>query len=289
MADNKEQKKITKLTPEQEAKMKDYRARGIDKGLNTEQIKDDEITTIVLNVYEHILKKEKVPVKIYGSPKSAWQAVIEHTGLTDKDYIHPYLDGHLSSYYFAFYDYMHEVLGIEFDCMDNYKILRETQKLGNIYPFDDIAIVSRNPVEIHMKDERLHNEKGPAVRYEDDFRVYALNGVRVPKWLVETPWNKIDAAEFAKIDNAEVRREFVRKVGIERITTQLGAIVIDKEGDYELIEVDLKGTTGKHPYLKMLNPSIGTWHMECVDKACKTVKDALQWRNQSMLEPEVLT
>ena len=90
MAD--EQKKITELTPEQEEKMKEYRQRGIDKGLNTEQIGNDEIQKIVEAVYTNILKKDKVPVKVYDSPKAAWQAVIDHTGLKDKDYIHPYLE-----------------------------------------------------------------------------------------------------------------------------------------------------------------------------------------------------
>ncbi len=49
------------------------------------------------------------------------------------------------------------------------------------------------------------------------------------------------------------------------------------------------GATGKWPYLKMLNPSIGVWHMECVDRSCKTVKDAIKWRNQSEINPSILT
>jgi len=75
----------------------------------------------------------------------------------------------------------------------------------------------------------------------------------------------------------------------------MGSIVLDKQENiegvctYELHEMDLGGTTGKWPYLKMLNPSIGVWHMECVDKTCKTVKDAIRWRNQSELDPEIIT
>jgi len=56
-----------------------------------------------------------------------------------------------------------------------------------------------------------------------------------------------------------------------------------------LHEIDLGGATGKWPYLKMLNPSIGVWHMECVSKDCKTVKQAITFRNQSEVVPEVIT
>jgi hypothetical protein len=32
-------------------------------------------------------------------------------------------------------------------------------------------------------------------------------------------------------------------------------------------------------YLKMVNPSIGTFHVEGVDPQCATVEQALNWRN----------
>lgn len=30
-------------------------------------------------------------------------------------------------------------------------------------------------------------------------------------------------------------------------------------------------------------------HMECVGKECRTVKQAIAWRNQTEVEPDVLT
>jgi hypothetical protein len=58
------------------------------------------------------------------------------------------------------------------------------------------------------------------------------------------------------------------------------------------LNVDInQGATGEWPYLLMLNPSISTYHMECVDKSCKTVEQALAWRNSmdKYTPPEVLT
>ena len=94
--------------------------------------------------------------------------------------------------------------------------------------------------------------------------------------------------ELLKIDNAEVRREFVRKVGIDRVCYSLGAQCIDKVGNYELLLLDLQDGR-KRPYLKMLNPSIDTWHVEGVHPNCQTVEQALKWRNQSKLKPKQLT
>ena len=58
---------------------------------------------------------------------------------------------------------------------------------------------------------------------------------------------------------------------------------------YELLEVDLKGQTGAWPYLKMRNPSIPVWHLEAVARECKTVADALTFRNGTSVRPEFLT
>ena len=88
--------------------------------------------------------------------------------------------------------------------------------------------------------------------------------------------------------NAEVRREIVRKIGIELVCQRLGAKTLDEYGDYELITLELQDGRPR-PYLKMLNPSIGTYHVEGVEPGITTVEQALNWRNQTDERPEVLT
>jgi hypothetical protein len=107
--------------------------------------------------------------------------------------------------------------------------------------------------------------------------------------MARTPNNEWDPKHFLEIQNVETRREFIKIVGIEKIQQSLGSEVIDKQGDYELHLLDLKGSTGKWPYLKMKNPSIGCWHLEAVDKGCGTVDQALEWRNGTKEKPTVLT
>lgn len=158
-------------------------------------------------------------------------------------------------------------------------------------PFETVCIVSEPPLQICLKTPtQLHNEHGPAICYADGrASVWRLNGVAVPSWLVTTEAHKLDPKEMLKITNAEVRREFVRKVGIDRVCYCLNAEVVDKEGDYELLLLDI-GDGNKRPYLKMLNPSVpGVWHVEGVEVGITTVKEANAWRRGGLPEPEALT
>ena len=94
-----------------------------------------------------------------------------------------------------------------------------------------------------------------------------------------------------KEQNAEIRREAVRKIGIERVCKALAAKTIDRHGEYELIVFDI-GDGRQRPHLKMLNPSIGVYHIEGVAPHIKTVQQAINWRSgneQTEWKPEILT
>lgn len=128
---------------------------------------------------------------------------------------------------------------------------------------------------------QLHNERGPAV-VNDIENYYFLNGVLVPEWLVETQAEQVDPRKILEIDNAEVRREFVRKIGAERLCQKLDAVTLDSVGDYSLLRLNIGGRD--YTYLKMLNPSVGCWHVEGVDRNCTTVEQAIHWRKPPALQ-----
>ena len=178
----------------------------------------------------------------------------------------------------SFYDYFIEVCNVEIPQIAG--LISAAKEVGWFNPCRDVCFVSARPSVLHRDEEgRLHCTDGPALSYPDGWSIYSLNGVRVPEWLVETPARDLDAREFAKLTNVEIRREFVRKVGIERIAEDCGSETLDTVDDYALLMVDLGGETGKWPYLKMRNPSIGVWHLEAVPRECRTVQQALEARN----------
>ena len=207
--------------------------------------------------------------------------------------------GGQDAHWLSFYTFAKDI-GVQYEPRDQAKlnIMSEyAQSAGWLWPYQGAAIVSERPTEINWNNDntQLHKDGGAAVKFRDGWGVYALNGVVVPQWLAEKPHREIPAKKFAEIENVEVRREFVRKVGIERIALELGGKVLDKSGDYELLAVDLGEEVGTWPYLKMLNPSIGCWHLECVSQECGSVQEAINFRASNLKalkgdwKPEVLT
>jgi len=197
--------------------------------------------------------------------------------------------GHLIA---AFYGRCAHHLGIELpDAAE--EVLRSATEAGLScglwWPYENLCLLSERPVEVVTNDEGVvHSERGPAIRYRDRHRIWVLNGVYVPSWLVELPEERIDPLRLLEIRNRSVRREFVRKVGIDRVCYKLETRCVDREGNYELLLLDL-GDRRQRPYLKMLNPSLGTWHVEGVSSVCTTVAEALAWRNGTSIPPAELT
>ncbi len=218
-----------------------------------------------------------VRVSVWGSVgASVWGSVGDSVGAS----VWGSTYGQHDAGWVSFYAYFREVCGLVEQTEPLVGLFELAKSAGWALPHRNICWVSERHDVVQLNAEgRLHCNDGPAIHYPDGWSIYALNGVRVPEWLVETPPTDLDARKFAELENAETRREFVRKVGIERIATELGAEVLDRRGDYELLAVDLGGRTGKWPYLKMRNPSIGVWHLEAVVKECATVEQALNWRN----------
>jgi len=203
-----------------------------------------------------------------------------------EDFLWPYLEGQFDAFWGAWYAYYHE-MGVKFACPA--KEYHDLIHLSLIYPLKHVVVLSDKPAEIHRNEDGLHNPQGPAVLYRDGYSVYALHGVRMQKEYVETPAEKIDPVVVVKEENAEVRRELVRKIGIERLCQKIGHKVLDKGGDYELLRLNIPDIEAV--YLKMRNPSIGVWHLEGVHPNIKTINEALAWRDgeEKYIKPSQLT
>jgi len=162
------------------------------------------------------------------------------------------------------------------------------------WPFTDFVLVCELPISVSFKKVEnrylLDADGKPAIEFSDGFGIWMINDTKVPREIAETPADKLDPSMLVKIRNAEVRKVFAEKVGMEKIITALKSKLIDREeittGDgnkhiYELLDLEL-GDNRRRPYLKMINPSTNSFHVEGVPPDTKTVKDALKWRNNGL-------
>lgn len=209
-----------------------------------------------------------------------------------KNFVWPHSDGTCWAGWASFYDYVEQVLGIELP--EIWHVWKEQTNFSVMWCLEDFCIMSQKPIFIGMKDDVLHADGKAAIEYADGFCCYALNGIKVPEWLAKNPSGSIDPAKIKEIDNVEVRREFVRKVGLERIYHSLGGKIIDQEVvemespqdknwecHYKLVELNFGSETQPtfRRVLQMPNASLDEiWHVEYVPTECETVKEAMNFR-----------
>lgn len=332
-------KKIEKLTPEQVAKMAELRDNWIKIGLNTDRFTKDEAQNFSNYLYEKILKKQTVPVIVTDSPLSAW-IIVNLFAFAEKVYkpasvrasvwdsvrasvsdsvwasmgdldiisfFYPYLTGVMNAHIISFYDYFEKVLNIDYGkAKGNWKWWKSSTKFGLIYPLNSVCVISQKPTEINLVNNRLHADGKPALQYADGFKIWSLNGVRVPQYLAETPASNLDIEFFKKEQNADIKAEFIRKYGIERMVS-MGKLIDTwenhegtnnfewyKKSEYKIIDMAPIFTTYNYlPYLYMRNQTVpGIYHLECVynpnsNEQPRTILEGLKVRLNGV-DPESL-
>jgi hypothetical protein len=312
----KDKKKIEELTDDQKAQMPFYVKKWINIGINTDRLDYDHTKKIVDN-FREIINMSPAPMIIVDNPIEAWvtcclfeggipienlrKEIIEvFNGNPKKHNIPkaslPYQTGSFFASVFSFYDYMFECVGVELDkdLWVKYKKWEATSEIGMIYPLDNLTVVCEKPTEIHLNENLvLHRDGGPAVVYAGlgDYKIYCLNGVTVPEYLAVTDAEKLDINKYHEEKNADVKAEFVRKIGIERFK-ELGRLMDTYKNyseeeypwyyksQYELYDMEaiFQGLQ-KAPYLSMVNQTVpGVFHFEGISPACNTIEDALKER-----------
>lgn len=105
-----------------------------------------------------------------------------------------------------------------------------TKAAGWSVLFWDWAFVSRRPSAPIQRDERgrLHSLNGPACEYAGGFGVYAVHGVRVPRYVIMEP-TTISVEKIETERNAEVRRVMIERYGQARYLVDSGAVEIHRD------------------------------------------------------------
>jgi hypothetical protein len=205
---------------------------------------------------------------------SVWDSVWDSVGdsVWDSGY------GQHDASWLSFYDYFRQVCTLETATNPIHGLSEIAQAAGWFLPHKHICWISERHHRVCRNSRgQLHSHDGMAIEYPDGWGVWAWNGVRVTEQIILRP-DTLTAEQIAKESNAQVRQVMVERIGIEQVCQMFRATTNDQRGEYALLTLDL-GDGRKRPYLKMRNPSVGVWHVEGVHPNCRTVQQALNWRN----------
>ena len=93
----------------------------------------------------------------------------------------------------------------------------------------EFCIVSDRPIVLKVDGQnRPHCEDGPFCAWRDGSALWAINGVRVPAWVVTNP-ERITVQHVQQEQNAEIRRVLLERYGYERFVLDSGAKAVHSD------------------------------------------------------------
>lgn len=284
---NINKKLITELTPEQEAKLIEYREEGLRLGLEEHPngLPDKPLINELVNRLYAAYKLAAPTVYFEDSPRAGRIKVDSILGVETK-FKWDFMAGSQELYWLYFYKFINNELPVEKTTLPLIETCDLMEKVGWIFLYESFVVVTPKPAKINMVNGRLHNANGPALEFLDGYRLYALNGVRFSGEMakfVSTPINELDHKEVLNIKNVEQRAEVIKRVGIDKLFSALGPKLIDSSRGYDLFEIKVYEDSPRI-YIKMDNPSVPEVHIEAVHPDCRTVEQALNWRNLGSVE-----
>jgi ribosomal protein L17 len=194
--------------------------------------------------------------------------------------------------YYGFYDFiLNELLP---EKKKDFKLFSQFielwPELHYYLPFKELVLISDFPKEINLNSEhQLHSFDKPALLYRDTYSLYRSNGIEMKKEYIETPKDKITKEMFLSEENADMRRELIKKIGMPRTIKILDPKVVDKfktknGGEYRLLKINFDKRRDR-TYLQMKCPSTKNDHILGVLDTCETAKEAWCFLNN---EPEYI-
>ena len=258
----------------------------VDKG---ENIGDNIRENIWVNIWENIRANigANIRANIGENIRANIRANINNTKL---EKIETYSWCQHDINWIAYHKYFEKYGLLPYD--ENFKIFDIWYDLacscGWCYTFKNIVFVCEKPNKLELNERgQLHKDGGMALEYSDGYGLHMLNGIAVPKYLAETSSELLDIEFFKKEQNADVKTEFVRKYGVDRLLT-LGNKIDDwknhnqewwKKSEYELWDLGSLFNLDHAYHLRMKNLSVdGVFHVEAVSPQSDTLPKAIQYR-----------
>lgn len=94
------------------------------------------------------------------------------------------------------------------------------------WAFEHLAILTDRPQSLYRDPEhRLHNDRGPALSYRDDWGIYAWHGLRVSQQIIEAPAT-LTLKDIQSESNIEIKRIMIQRWGEDRYIRETGSLPI---------------------------------------------------------------
>jgi hypothetical protein len=122
-----------------------------------------------------------------------------------------HVSGSHDAAWLCIYRYFRDVAGLAAQTSKLSGLWELAQSAGWALPLRNICWVSERHNVLKRDDRgRLHSLKGPACAYPDGWTIYAVHGVRVPRYVIERP-AEISVEKIDTETDAEVRRVMIER------------------------------------------------------------------------------
>ncbi len=263
--------KVRELTAEEEARLKVWKDRCVAIALDTSPLKEEdkpELEKAWTLIYEKIGYKK--PQFIYcASPKDAQKKINEQMKKEDMQHV----DSNHSTFAYG----QHEAVQLGYylfyrdegllEHNENFVILDAwfeiAKRCGWCYTFDTHVFVCDRPESFLIDEEfRLNNRQGPAVKYRDGFKMYAIENKYIPEKFIENP-ESITIEDIQNEKDMETQRIMIELIGMDKYLD----MAVDPDG---LIDTDCRDADGSAPRV-LVRDKLGNKWMICTDGSTKRV------------------
>ncbi len=152
--------------------------------------------------------------------------------------------------------------------------------------FENVAIVTPKPSQIHLDNDDLLNAEGkPAVNYEG-FKIYAHHGIIIPEKYGKIHPSNWKSEWLLSEKKAELRRIVIKEIGYYRICQELQAVELDAWEEYTLLKINKNIDIESIHLLKMICPSTKNIHILRVPPDINSAREAIAWINWGIYPEE---
>ncbi len=164
--------------------------------------------------------------------------------------------------------------------LNNLYWLNINSDVSRCYFTKGYCLVLKLPKKVNFNNSDLHNEHGPAIQYKGGYNMYYWKGYRVSEKLIMNP-DAITKQDVLAIDNAELRRCYIDKLGVTRFYELLsdgdGLHIIDEDTDHQGHKMKLMlfdFMSREIQVLEVVDPSTGRTYNLYPPDVCRNVWDA---------------